>query len=84
MRTIQYFSDEYLERMRKSTPSQIATFLENYRTLQGEEKTAVREKSKLISLRVPTRLLSMLKEAAKKRQVPYQSLMKQMLEEALE
>jgi len=84
MRPTQYFTDEYLQSTRKSTPTQIAKFLDDYRILHGNAKLEVtRKKTKLISIRLTVDILSDLKSLSKRRQIPYQTLMKQLLEQGL-
>lgn len=84
MKPIQYFSDDYLAIAKKSSPTQIATFLEDFRTLQGNAKLRIEHgPTKLISLRLPVRVLSALKSLSKVKQVPYQTLMKEMIEKGL-
>ena len=36
---VQYFTDDYLKQCKAATPKQILIFLENYRLMQGVEKT---------------------------------------------
>lgn len=84
MKTVQFFSDDYLAISRKSSPTQIATFLDDYRTLQSNAILRVdRGPTKLISVRLPVRVLSALKSLSKAKQVPYQTLMKEMIERCL-
>lgn len=84
MRPVQFFSDEYLKTSRKSTPTQIATFLEDYRTLQSSAKLRTkREPTKLISIRLPVKTLLAFKALSKQKQIPYQTLIKEMLENGL-
>lgn len=84
MKPIQYFSDDYLAISRKSTPTQIATFLDDYRTLHSNAKLEPDHgPTKLISIRLPVRVLSALKSLSKVKQIPYQRLMKEMIERGL-
>ncbi len=84
MKPVQFFSDEYLESTRKASPTQIASFLEEYRTLQAHAQLKINQgPTKLISIRLPIRLLAKLKALSKTKSIPYQSLMKQMLEKCL-
>lgn len=82
MKPIQYFSDAYLELSKKSSPSQIADFLEEYAKLHARPRQA-NEPSRLISLRMPASLLEGLKERAKKEGLPYQTWLKRVLEKEL-
>ena len=50
MKTVQYFSDEYLRQCQDMTPDQIIRFLDDFRQLHGAE---TRSSSKLISIKVP-------------------------------
>lgn len=81
MRPIQYFSDEYLEQCRQLTPTQIATFLEDFRQLHGQSHS--RAKSKLISLKVPEDLLRAFKHKATLAGLRYQSQIKTLMLEWL-
>lgn len=84
MKPIQIFSDDYLEISRKSSPTQIVKFLENFRYLQTNAKLVVdRGPSKLISLRLPLKTLSALKSLARSKQMPYQTLIKQIIDQNL-
>jgi predicted DNA binding CopG/RHH family protein len=84
MKPIQFFTDDYLEISRKSSPTQIATFLDDYRTLHAAAELRVdRGPTKLISIRLPVKILSELKALSKVKQVPYQTLMKQLIEKGL-
>jgi predicted DNA binding CopG/RHH family protein len=85
MKTVQYFTDEYLESAKKATPTQIVTFLEQYRSLHDLASLPMpRERSKLISLRLPIRLLRKLKKLSAQKGVPYQTLLKKILETGLD
>jgi len=44
MKTIQYFSDEYLERCKQMSTTDIINFLEDFRLLYGEQEGAERLK----------------------------------------
>jgi len=82
MRPIQYFSDDYLKQSKKSSPSQIADFLEEYIQLHRRTKQTT-PPMQLISLRMPIHLLELLKRRAKLEGMPYQSLLKTLLEKSL-
>jgi hypothetical protein len=73
MKTIQYFSDEYLEQCRGMTPDQIVRFLDDFRQLHG---TPGRSQSKLISIKIPENLLSAFKVRASLAGMPYQTQIK--------
>lgn len=82
IRTIQYFSDEYLESCKKMTPDQVIKFLDDFRLLHsGVNKPA---KSKLISMKVPEDLLSLFKTKAKLNNVAYQTQIKKLMQSWLE
>jgi predicted DNA binding CopG/RHH family protein len=84
MKPVQYFSDEYLEICRKSTPTQIAVFLDDYRSLHANAKLQTNQgPSKLISIRLPLKTLAKLKTLSKEKQIPYQTLIKQMIDKCL-
>lgn len=75
MKTIQRFSDEYLESCRNMTADQIIQFLDDFRRLHGGQSTA----SKLISLKVPKDLLSAFKTKAAMSNTPYQTQIKALM-----
>jgi uncharacterized protein (DUF4415 family) len=75
MRTVQRFSDEYLESCRDMTPDQIVRFLDDFRRLHGSRPAP----SKLISMKVPTDLLSAFKAKAALAGTPYQSKIKELM-----
>ncbi len=74
MRPVQYFSDEYLATARKSSPDEIAEFLENFRELH-----APNPRSRLISMKVPERLLGAFKLRCKLEGSRYQTKIKQLM-----
>ncbi|TDJ33144.1 MAG: hypothetical protein E2O56_04155 [Gammaproteobacteria bacterium] len=75
MKTIQRFSDEYLESCQDMTADQIIEFLDDFRRLHGNQPAA----SKLISLKVPTHLLSAFKTKAAIANTPYQTQIKTLM-----
>ncbi len=81
MKTIQYFSDEYLRQCRHMTPDQIARFLDDFRQLHGN---AGRSRSKLISIKIPKNLLSTFKVRASLVGIPYQTQIKVLMKEWVE
>jgi predicted DNA binding CopG/RHH family protein len=84
MKPVQFFTDEYLKTSRKASPTQIAIFLDDYRSLHSGAKLRVApEPTKLISIRLPIRILARLKALSKEKQIPYQTLMKQIIENNL-
>ncbi len=75
MKTVQKFSDEYLESCRGMSADQIVGFLDDFRRLHG----ARRAPSKLISLKVPVDLLRAFKAAASLAGTPYQTQIKRLM-----
>jgi predicted DNA binding CopG/RHH family protein len=76
MKTVQYFTDEYLQQCRAMTPDQIIRFLDEFRQLHGVE---TRTGSKLISIKVQENLLSAFKARAELAGVPYQTQIKKLM-----
>ena len=76
MKTVQYFSDEYLQQCQKMTPDQIIQFLDDFRQLHGAE---TRSRSKLISIKIPENLLSAFKARASLAGTPYQTQIKALM-----
>lgn len=83
MKPIQYFSDECLANTRKSTPSQIADFLDQFIQMNGRHAPKM-ETSQLISIRMPSSLLKAVKARAKEENLPYQTWIKSLLEKRIE
>ncbi len=75
MKTVQYFSDEYLERCRGMTPEQILRYLDDFRRLHGSRPA----RSKLISIKVPEDLLNAFKTRAAIANTPYQTQIKTLM-----
>jgi predicted DNA binding CopG/RHH family protein len=75
MRSVQTFTDEYLEQCRRMTPDQVIRFLEDFRTLQSSRPS----RSKLISLKVPENLLEAFRARAELAGVPYQTQIKRLM-----
>ena len=78
MKAVQYFTDEYIEQCRKMSPDEIAEFLESFRLMR--EKPG---KSRLISLRVPERLLAAFRKKCRLEGIPYQTRIKQLMRDDL-
>jgi hypothetical protein len=76
---VQYFSDEYLARCREMSPEEILGFLENFRQLHGEKRSA----SKLISLKVPRALLEAFKGRCRLEGMRYQTQIKRLMSDWL-
>lgn len=78
MKPIQYFSDEYLEQTRKLTPAQILNFLEEFRLMH-----AGADRSKLISIKIPERMLATFRSRCEMIGIPYQTQIKKLMLEWL-
>lgn len=78
MKTLQFFTDEYLEQCRNATPEAILEFLESFRLMND---TSV--KSKLISIKVPQPLLESFRHKCKLEEVRYQTQIKKLMEQWL-
>lgn len=76
MKTVQYFSDEYLEHCRKLSPDQIAQFLEDFRLMNQQEG-----KSKLISIKIPENLLRSFRIKCELSGSRYQTQIKELMRE---
>lgn len=75
MKTVQYFSEDYLERCSKMSCDEIVSFLDDYRRLHARQST----KSKLISIKVPEDLLGAFKAKSKIAGIPYQTQIKKLM-----
>ncbi|MBT8062475.1 MAG: BrnA antitoxin family protein [Gammaproteobacteria bacterium] len=80
MKTLQMFSDDYLENCRQMSPVEIVTFLDDFRRLHGKQAAA----SKLISMKVPEDLLNAFKTQSRLIGTPYQSQIKRLMRQWLE
>lgn len=76
MKTIQYFTDEYLEHCKRLSPDHIAAFLESFRLMHAPV-----DKTKLISLKIPESLLSAFRSKCETSQVKYQTQIKILMKE---
>ena len=74
MKTVQYFSDDYLEQCKSFTTEAVLEYLENFRRLQAAD-----DKSRLISIKVPESLLASFRAKAELHQVKYQTMIKQLM-----
>jgi predicted DNA binding CopG/RHH family protein len=81
MKTVQYFSDEALERSKDLSPEQIVKFLDNFRKLHSTAKT--KTKSKLISIKIPEDLLETFKLKAESEGIKYQTKIKELMKMSL-
>lgn len=75
MKTVQRFSDDYLESCQEMTPDQIIQFLDDFRRLHGTKQAP----TKLISLKVPTDLLNAFRAKSAMSGTPYQSQIKALM-----
>lgn len=73
MKTIQFFSDDYLAQCKQLSPDQIVKYLEDFRLVNTSLK---KTGSKLISIKIETDLLETFKTKARLDGVPYQSRIK--------
>ena len=80
MKTVQYFSDEYLTRCKELSTEQIAKFLDDFRLINSPRHQV---KTKLISLKVETDLLDAFKVQSRLDGVPYQSRIKKIMRDWL-
>ena len=71
---IQYFDDDYLERCRRMTAEAIVDYLEDFRKLQTAP-----EKTKLISMKVPEKLLNTFRKRCELEGVKYQTQIKTLM-----
>lgn len=76
MKSVQHFSPEYLEQCRHMKPEQILGFLEDFRLLHGK---VGKQKSRLISMKVPEPLLEAFKTKSAVQGIPYQSQIKRLM-----
>ncbi len=79
MRPVQHFSDAYLAQARRSSPDEIAEFLENFREMHAPDAP-----SRLISMKVPEPLLASFKLRCKLEGSRYQTKIKELMREWLE
>lgn len=87
MKTVQYFTDDYLKLCEQFSTAEILDFLENFRLLNGKTLTKASSssqskkssKSILISLKVQPELLVAFKAKAQLLGVPYQTMIKQLM-----
>ncbi|MEE9213402.1 MAG: hypothetical protein V3U54_01230 [Thermodesulfobacteriota bacterium] len=81
MKTIQLFSDEYLDQCKRMKTEQILKFLDDFRLLYSHSK---KQKTILISIKVPENLLNSFKTKAKLNGTPYQTQIKRLMKEWIE
>ena len=80
MKTVQVFSEKYLENCRKLSADDIVRFLDDFRRLHAGEKTP----SKHISMRTPELLLETFKFRCVLSGVRYQTQIKALMQEWVE
>ena len=76
MKTVQYFSDDYLDKTSNATPEQILAFLEEFRLMQAPDNPT---RSKLISLKVAEDLLALFRAKCEIEGVKYQTQIKTLM-----
>ncbi len=80
MKTIQFFSDNYLAQCERLSTEQIVRYLEDFRIVNMPIKKPV---SKLISIKIETDLLDAFKTKAHLDGIPYQSRIKAIMRDWL-
>lgn len=80
MKAIQKFNTTYLERCAELSPDDILNFLEDFRNLHHSK---THSPSKLISIKIPERLLSTFRGKCQLEDVKYQTKIKQLMEDYL-
>lgn len=80
MKTIQFFSDEYLAHCRQLSAEQTIRYLDNFRRINTP---LAKPKAKLISIKIELDLLEAFKTRARLDGVPYQSRIKQIMRDWL-
>lgn len=76
MKTVQYFTKDYLEQCRDMSAEQILKYLDDFRILASSQQSA---KSKLISIKIPEDLLNSFKLKSKLHKTPYQTKIKKLM-----
>lgn len=74
MKTVQFFTDDYLEKCKKMSSEDIAIFIEDFRKLQFSKSS-----SKLISLKVQEDLLVAFRKKCSRKGLKYQSQIKNLM-----
>ena len=80
MKTIQFFSDNYLAQCGQLSAEQVVRYLEDFRIVNSVRK---KSSSKLISIKIETELLETFKTKARLDGVPYQSRIKTIMRDWL-
>ena len=78
MKTVQYFTPDYLENCSKMKPEQILKYLEDYKTIYYQSKPI---KTKLISIKIPEDLLGAFRAKSDLNGVKYQTQIKNLMNE---
>jgi predicted DNA binding CopG/RHH family protein len=79
MKTLQTFSDEYLERFKDTSIEERLDFIENFRLMHAEKPSP----SKLISIKIPINLLDAFKYKSKLSGIAYQTQIKRLMKDWL-
>ena len=79
MKTVQYFTDDYLQQSRSFSVDATLDYLESFRLLSSPA-----EKMKLISIKIPEALLRSFRRKAELHQVKYQTQIKILMREWIE
>jgi len=77
MKTIQYFSAEYLENSSKMKPEQIINYLEEFRNMYYQAKP---HRTKLISIKIPENMLALFREKSNLNGIKYQTQIKLLMD----
>lgn len=81
---VQYFSNAQLARCAEMSDEEIIRFLESFRKLHGGPQVSVKNKSKLISMKVPEDLLYSFKTRCELDGVKYQTQIKELMKTYLQ
>lgn len=76
MKTVQYFTEEYLETCKKFSTPQRLRFIEDFKKLALKSK---RPRTKLISIKIETDLLELFKKKVQLRNQRYQTKIKELM-----
>lgn len=79
--SVQKLSDEYLLEAQKMSKEDILQFLDDFRVIVGK---AEKQESQLISIKVPKQLLRSFRVKAELNKMPYQTMIKLLMEKWLE
>ncbi len=76
MKPVQYFDDEYLKKAKSFSTEAILDYLENFRLMQQ-----AKDKTRLISIKIPESLLDSFKAKSALSQIKYQTQIKKLMVE---